>query len=579
MKKILFLIISGSLYSIVSAAPVKYIQSVSTRQANTVINIDTATIGNLTIDKLYAPNLVISPVNYNNCVGNGVVDCSTGIQTAIAVATTSGGGIVYFPPGLYMIGKSVVVYSSVTLAGAAYGSVTWKATPGMNDRILQNQARLGYGTDYNITIRDIIFDESGRDTAVTFARVNNLLMERCTLKNGSSGLFLLTGSTYDDNHHCYFVDCIFDSSNLVSGGTDINDWGNGYDIQIIRCKFIGGYTNSGNPQISAAGMRQFIIKDSWFDGQSNAAPISILGINGGGIYNSEIFNSDGFGIKVSKFTEGTPDSDIFDFVIDGNKIHDNGDYGIWLRQETNPLDTPRNLIIKNNHIQRNGKNAFNIEVASGLIVSNNFISENSKLSTGTYYAVDLIQTGNDSTGLRNIFFDGNIFADTQTIKSQTKIFQLSYVNGFRSKNNQFLNSVTTYTVNAGTTDNIKLLDGDNNYYVGSLSRDLTTASGNVTYTGTSFTPTALEFFQINTSSNSMSWGFDDGSNAHSIIYISSATSTMDSVSGYSIVVTDASGSNRQRGYVSSFGLDQFTITWEKTGSPTGSAVVKYKAQR
>lgn len=111
--------------------------------------------------------------------------------------------------------------------------------------------------------------------------------------------------------------------------------------------------------------------------------------------------------------------------------------------------------------------------------------------------------------------------------------------------------------------------------VGSTTRDMTTASGTQAITGVGFTPVAVVFLAIENSADEMSVGVDDGTNK-------SVISTADGVSAdtwihsdsFSIQLSESSGVS-YAGVVSAFSTDGFTITWTRTGTPSGTLQLKY----
>jgi hypothetical protein len=116
----------------------------------------------------------------------------------------------------------------------------------------------------------------------------------------------------------------------------------------------------------------------------------------------------------------------------------------------------------------------------------------------------------------------------------------------------------------------------NLYKVGSFTRDLSVASGNVAYTGVGFKPKAIIFLGVISSSLVWNIGVDDGT-THS--GISENTTPVVQPSGSdSIVIQDAS-SNGQTGHILTFDADGFTIAWVKTGAAAVTGSFYYLALR
>jgi len=114
-------------------------------------------------------------------VGDGVTDDSAEIQAAIDAAEADGGGTVYFPAGVYLIGTKLTVTQPVRLLGAGYGerataedgsavrttTLKWDAGAGSNDMIF-----FGAGSTnllIGAAVTGIMFDGSGVATRAIYA--------------------------------------------------------------------------------------------------------------------------------------------------------------------------------------------------------------------------------------------------------------------------------------------------------------------------------------------------------------------------------------------------------------------------
>lgn len=108
---------------------------------------------------------------------------------------------------------------------------------------------------------------------------------------------------------------------------------------------------------------------------------------------------------------------------------------------------------------------------------------------------------------------------------------------------------------------------------GFLTYDLSTASGTVVVTGVGFTPKLINFFSSATPA--ASWGVDDGITPRVMfVYDNGVVGAYGSSTNASITIFTSAG-NLVQGRVSVFGTDGFTITFTKTGSPTGTATINY----
>jgi hypothetical protein len=111
--------------------------------------------------------------------------------------------------------------------------------------------------------------------------------------------------------------------------------------------------------------------------------------------------------------------------------------------------------------------------------------------------------------------------------------------------------------------------------VNSITRDVSLASGNVSYTGVGFKPSAIILFHAGTGLTDGSWGFSDGTNDFCIFQPGSAAMGADT----KVVYAYQTAGNRTYGTIFSFDADGFTIAWTKIGSPTGSISIGYLALR
>lgn len=585
MKKLLFALSFFTLLGVSHGATQIYIPSTSTYQGNSsVINIASATIRSLNISTLTVSS-IRNIIWVTGADPTGVANSSSSFQTALILAKNVPGSSVMVPPGNYTVsGTTLTIYSSTTLMGTSYGSVTIKSGNSTNTRLLVNQAWAGTGTDYNINLENIIFDMNGTNqtgsTAVTFARVNNHVVRNCTFKNPYDSTYLLTGANgVTDN-----TDALYDNVSFLGTGqsqaTDVVDLGNFQHCILQNSRVFDAKTNSGQAMLSVASGNDFVMKDSFLDANKNGVPISLFGINGGVIENCEIFNSTEAGVRYQNWREGSPNKVMANFSVANNNIHDNFKYGIWVRQDTDATDMPVNCSISHNKIWNNGRNGLEVEISTGLIVDHNFFYSNSKAIAGNYYAAEFIQTGTNLNSISNILFDYNIFSDTQSTPTQTKAFQLSYVSGFHTFGNQFQAITTTYTVNAGTTQNIFLFDGDKRFFTGSVTRDISLTNGSVAYTGLGFKPSSLSFYSVIPSSQAVSWGFTDCTTVNKGLSQGYNTKPVyDSWASASIILTDQTEANYETGQVTSCDTDGFTVSWAKTGSPVGTATINYMAYK
>jgi hypothetical protein len=104
----------------------------------------------------------------------------------------------------------------------------------------------------------------------------------------------------------------------------------------------------------------------------------------------------------------------------------------------------------------------------------------------------------------------------------------------------------------------------------SFARDMTLATGNVSYTGVGFAPRGIVFFGIaNNGAVGFTIGADDGTFVRCYTLIPGTT--WGPVGSFSIFLENPTTADKQQAKVNSFDADGFTLGWQKAGSPTGTA--------
>ena len=121
-----------------------------------------------------------------------------------------------------------------------------------------------------------------------------------------------------------------------------------------------------------------------------------------------------------------------------------------------------------------------------------------------------------------------------------------------------------------------LLAIGNRFKIGQFTVDLATIAATTTITGVGFTPKIVIFFANVSSTTLVSLGFDNGTTMFMVFYVLTA-SVWANVTTDSIGLIAELGVTQVAGNISSMDVDGFTITWGKTGSPTGTAAIGYLA--
>ena len=111
---------------------------------------------------------------------------------------------------------------------------------------------------------------------------------------------------------------------------------------------------------------------------------------------------------------------------------------------------------------------------------------------------------------------------------------------------------------------------------GSFSRDSTTASGSQAVTGVGFLPRLLLFMAAAGYGKEFSTGHDRAITPLSFAYYINTDKWMVSTSHSIRYIIDGT-TTKYEGLIASLDADGFTITWTKTGSPTGTISIVYLA--
>ena len=116
--------------------------------------------------------------------------------------------------------------------------------------------------------------------------------------------------------------------------------------------------------------------------------------------------------------------------------------------------------------------------------------------------------------------------------------------------------------------------------MGQFTRDTSTATGTQAVTGVGFTPKAVFFLSAQDgAAGEMSVGYDDGTSSQAVRDDNGElTDTWTGSASFSINDNQSTG-NVYTGEITTLGTDGFTITWTRTGTPTGTLSVNYLAMR
>ena len=146
--------------------------------------------------------------------------------------------------------------------------------------------------------------------------------------------------------------------------------------------------------------------------------------------------------------------------------------------------------------------------------------------------------------------------------------------------NGTVSSAEFQRLNGVTSDIQTQLDaaGGANVKVGAFTRDTSASVGTQVVSGIGFTPKSVIFLAVQDGTHEMSMGLDDGTDARVVHHDHPTTAdTFALNTTKSIRTIHASGGNTFNGKITALASGQFTVTWDKVGSPTGTLTVMYMA--
>jgi Pectate lyase superfamily protein len=205
-------------------------------------------------------------------MGDGYTDDAAAIQSAINQAVGAGGGVVFFPPGTFLIGSGLkITGSNIALQGSGKTATTIFGGIPVDWSI----SALTTTMKSNIEIRDLTMDtnNAGRASAVQAGYVNGFAVRRCRFQNvATSGWGLFIGvpdrgdsdSTAIHNFNIVVEDSDFDT---LAGTLEQALVFNAANVHFARDTFANA------PDGNGIGLYQNIdnvtVEDSTFDNLSN----------------------------------------------------------------------------------------------------------------------------------------------------------------------------------------------------------------------------------------------------------------------------------------------------------------------
>ncbi len=193
--------------------------------------------------------------------GDGVTLDTAAIQAALDAAHTAGGGVVWFPAGVYLIGDELVYYANTMLSGVPGGSILQNSTGrGASDYIMlipdaattvthvlienlvfdQRSDSFGFSSSdqcvsvnevADLTVRNCVFRNVvtmaiWADTKTADTLTQNVVIDRCTIENSEGGGISIFGKVQDWHvTNCVIYSCKDDGiafQNLTTGERPAN---------------------------------------------------------------------------------------------------------------------------------------------------------------------------------------------------------------------------------------------------------------------------------------------------------------------------------------------------------------------
>lgn len=187
---------------------------------------------NASLDYLNDKDVQIGGFNVKEfgALGNDLQNDTTYIQAALDAAAAVGGGVVYFPAGIYRITADLVLYNNITLRGAGKTVSLIKQVTNGEHAISHTSSddahvciekigivgtgsgagdgiHLSGGPYYDLAIRDVLVQSMGRNgvflDGVIITILDNVVAQDC----GNAGFWIETFTTSTTFNACYANNC------------------------------------------------------------------------------------------------------------------------------------------------------------------------------------------------------------------------------------------------------------------------------------------------------------------------------------------------------------------------------------
>jgi hypothetical protein len=202
-------------------------------------------------------------------IGNGSSDVSTALNNLITEVANQGGGVLYFPPGTYILANQVTLQSNVSLIGAE------------RDRCILKNTSLGGKINAhvnNVKIANLTFNGVQIYGAIaTSAKGGNVTIENCGFTDCNYTNIDMYVSVGGSGNNPGFVirNCYFYKGSSSNNLSKINIQAEEFPVLIENCLIAGGKYNVGSyNEITLSGYQATIRNLSWKPNFGNSTLIS-----------------------------------------------------------------------------------------------------------------------------------------------------------------------------------------------------------------------------------------------------------------------------------------------------------------
>jgi hypothetical protein len=160
--------------------------------------------------------------------GNGTTDDTTAINAAVTAANTAGGGIVYFPPGTYIISAPIVGRDKVRFVGAGAGQTTLRGRSTFAPTVSDGGGLIQWqGTP---------FDSTAPGTIFTYVGVSDMTIDMSLVPDTVTNQINAIFQDYSQLRHCLIERVAYigakNGQAILLNGLGRITGGNSYDITI-----------------------------------------------------------------------------------------------------------------------------------------------------------------------------------------------------------------------------------------------------------------------------------------------------------------------------------------------------------